>query len=56
VPPCGRHLAREALPGIAQLAPPADLLEQLVDLRALPQLERVLALALVSISGAIRGR
>jgi len=56
MPLCSRHLARKALPGFPQLASPTDLLEQLVDLRALPQLERVLALATVPISGSLRGR
>ena len=42
--------------GFPQLALPADLLEQLVDLRALPQLKRVLALAPVPFSRSLRGR
>jgi hypothetical protein len=56
VPPCARHLAREALLGIAQLALRSNVLEQLVDLRALPQLMGVLALAAIPLGGPLRSR
>lgn len=42
--------------GIAQLALRSNMLEQLVDLRALSQLTRVLALAAIPLGGSLRSR